>query len=171
MGSEIVLIFAFQIFLGYIYAKIGMIVTAMLAGLLPGAWLGYRYARDPRRMLRLADLLIVVWLVLSMILLFAGGDRLPPGFYYTAGFCIAMLCGFQLPLALAAIGDDNRGVARLFAVDLIGAAFGALLTSTILIPYLGLGGAIVALVVAKMSSLLLIGGSYVRSGPTRLHRR
>ena len=37
MGAEILVIFAFQIFFGYIYLQIGLIVTVFLAGLLPGA--------------------------------------------------------------------------------------------------------------------------------------
>ena len=51
MGSEILVIFAFQIFFGYIYFQIGLIVTVFLAGLLPGAWFGermrYRSKTDP----------------------------------------------------------------------------------------------------------------------------
>ncbi len=171
MGSQIVLIFAFQIFLGYVYAKIGMIVTAMLAGLLPGAWLGYRHARRPGPMLALADLLMVVWLLLLALFLFNAGDRLPSLFFYVAGFCIASLCGFQLPLALARLGDDNRATARLFAVDLIGAAFGALATSTILIPYLGLGVTIGILSAVKVTSFLIVGDCHVWPGSTLFHRR
>ena len=79
-----------------------------------------------------------------------------------AGFCIASLCGFQLPLALARLGDDNRAAARLFAVDLVGAAFGALATSTILIPYLGLGVTIGILGAVKVMSFLIVGGCHVR---------
>lgn len=171
MGSEIVLIFAFQIFLGYIYAKIGMIVTAMLAGLLPGAWLGHRYGRQPLRMLLFSDLLIIVWLVLLALFLFVGGDHLPSGFFYAAAFSISVLCGFQVPLALVSLGDDNRAAARLFAVDLIGAAFGALMTSTLLIPYCGLGGTIAVLGSFKVISLLIVGEKYVRSGSTFFYRR
>ena len=170
MGSEVVLIFAFQIFLGYIYAKIGMIVTAMLAGLLPGAWLGYRFVKQSRRMLALGDLLMIVWLLLLALFIFNAGDRLPALFFYVAGFCIASLCGFQLPLALARLGDDNRAAARLFAVDLVGAAFGALATSTILIPYLGLGVTIGILGAVKVMSFLIVGGCHVRPGSTVLHR-
>ncbi len=42
MGFEILVIFAFQIYFGYIYLQIGIIITVFLAGLLPGAWLGNR---------------------------------------------------------------------------------------------------------------------------------
>jgi spermidine synthase len=170
MGSQIVLIFAFQIFLGYIYGQIGMLVTASLAGLLPGAWLGSRWQR-PAAGLIAADMAIMLLLAAVMACLQWGGDRLPPGFYYAAGFVLALACGFQIPLALARLGDDNRAAARIFSVDLVGAAFGALLTSMLLIPYLGLGGTVAVLIAVKAVSLALMGGAYEAHGSTHFHRR
>jgi spermidine synthase len=170
MGSQIVLIFAFQIFLGYIYGQIGMLVTASLAGLLPGAWLGSRWQRTAAGLIA-ADLAIMLLLAGVMACLQWAGDRLPAGFYYTAGFSLALACGFQIPLALARLGDDNRAAARIFSVDLAGAAFGALLTSMLLIPYLGLGGAVAALMAVKVVSLVLMGGVYGSHGSTHFHRR
>ncbi|MFC1830177.1 spermidine synthase [Thermodesulfobacteriota bacterium] len=49
MGCEILVIFAFQIFFGYIYLQIGLIITVFLAGLLPGAWFGDRLRRRAAR--------------------------------------------------------------------------------------------------------------------------
>lgn len=170
MGSQIVLIFAFQIFLGYIYGQIGMLVTASLAGLLPGAWLGSRWQR-PAAGLIAADLAIMLLLAGVMACLQWAGDRLPAGFYYAAGFSLALACGFQIPLALARLGDDNRAAARIFSVDLVGAAFGALLTSMLLIPYLGLGGTVVVLIGVKVVSLALMGGAYGSHGSTHFYRR
>ena len=46
MGSEILVIFAFQIFFGYIYLQIGLIITVFLAGLLPGAVYGQLSVRS-----------------------------------------------------------------------------------------------------------------------------
>lgn len=168
MGSEIVLIFAFQIFLGYVYSKIGMIVTAFLAGLLPGAWLGTR-PRRPTGFLIFSDAALIGTILSVTGLLHYGGDRLPPEFYYIAAFLIALLCGFQIPLALMKLGDDNRAAARIFSVDLVGAAFGALLTSTVFIPYLGLGGAAAALMGVKIISLLLMGEQYASHRSTHLY--
>ncbi|MBI5551623.1 MAG: hypothetical protein HY911_08955 [Desulfobacterales bacterium] len=163
MGGQIALIFAFQIFLGYIYGQIGMLVTATLAGLLPGAWLGSRY-RAAAAGLMAADAAIVLVLAALMACLHWGGERLPSGFYYAAGFVLAMACGFQIPLALARLGDDNRAAARIFSVDLIGGACGALLTSTLLIPYLGLSGTLAVLIAAKTVSILLMRRSLTTGG-------
>ena len=56
MGAEVLVIFAFQIYFGYIYLEIGLIVTVFLAGLLPGAWLGNRLNGRGRRALMATDL-------------------------------------------------------------------------------------------------------------------
>jgi spermidine synthase len=54
-------------------------------------------------------------------------------------------------------GDDSRAATGVFSADLIGAALGTLVTSTILIPYLGITGAIGALLGLKVLSLLIAG--------------
>ncbi len=170
MGCEVMLIFAFQIFLGYVYAKIGMIVTVFLAGLMPGAWLGSR-PRQAQAFLFLSDLAIIALILVIVVSLHWWGDRLPSFFYYASGFWIAMACGFQIPLALAGLGDDNPAAARIFSVDLVGAAFGALMVSTIFIPHLGLGGTAALLIAVKISSLMLMGERYASYRSARLSNR
>jgi spermidine synthase len=59
MGSEILIIFAFQIFYGYIYFQIGLIITVFLAGLLPGALLGDRLREGGKQILMLTDGLLI----------------------------------------------------------------------------------------------------------------
>jgi spermidine synthase len=163
MGGQIVLIFAFQIFLGYIYGQIGMLVTATLAGLLPGAWIGTR-CQPTADGLTAADAVIMGLLALLLGCLHWGGERLPAGFYYGTGFVLSMACGFQIPLALARLGDDNRAAARIFSVDLIGGACGALLTSALLIPYLGLSSTIALLIAIKTIGILRIRRSPATGG-------
>jgi spermidine synthase len=136
-----------------------MLVTVFLAGLLPGAWLGSR-ANQPAAFLFVSDMAIIAMMLACVVMLHALGDHLPALFYYGAGFLIATACGFQIPLALTFLGDDNPAVAHIFSVDLVGAAFGALATSTIFIPYLGLGGSIAVLIAIKLFSLLFMGERY-----------
>lgn len=153
MGSEILVIFAFQIFAGYLYVQIGLIVTVFLAGLLPGAWLGQRLCRPGGyRFLRLADGLLIVLTGLWVLALHIGGERLPLGFFLGFGFGCALLCGLQFPLALQLQGGGNPAVARIFSADLIGAACGTLVTSTVLIPRFGIYGAATGLIVLKLAS-------------------
>jgi spermidine synthase len=168
MGTEILVIFAFQIFLGYIYFKIGIVVTVFLAGLLPGAWWGQRHISRPALFLMLSDAAIIGWMVGFLVAVQVVGDRLPQGFFYAGGFLISLFCGFQFPLALARAGRNNQAAAGIFAVDLVGAACGALVASTLLIPYLGLEGMAAALIGIKIVSLIVMGGSYALRPSTRL---
>ena len=155
MGSEIILVFAFQIFLGYIYFKIGLIVTVFLAGLLPGAWLAGRQFKPLIKFFWASDGLLIACMLIFLGLMHWAGDRLPEGIYYIVGFCLSMICGFQFPVILSRLGDSNSSIERLFAVDLAGAALGVLMTSTLFIPYLGLQGAVLALAAIKGASFLL----------------
>jgi predicted membrane-bound spermidine synthase len=71
------------------------------------------------------------------------------------GFLVAMFCGCQFPLVLQSGGEGQRKVAFAFTADLVGAACGALLTSVLLIPYLGLTGTLLVFSGLKISSFLV----------------
>ena len=159
MGSEILVIFAFQIYFGYIYLQIGIIVTVFLAGLLPGAWLGSRLRHRGQQILALTDGILIVILALFILAIVNLADHLPVAFYLTFGFAVSLACGFQFPVALYLKGSDNTAAARAFSADLIGAACGTLLTSIVLIPYAGILWAAGGLIGLKLISLILIGTS------------
>lgn len=157
MGSEILVIFAFQIFYGYIYFQIGMIVTIFLAGLLPGALLGDRLREKGKQILVLTDGLLITMMGILILALKMGGDRLPPFFFLVFGFMVSLACGFQFPVALHLGGGGNSAVTRSFSADLIGAACGTLITSLVLLPYFGLIWAAAGLIFLKLASLIVIG--------------
>lgn len=71
-----------------------------------------------------------------------------------------MFCGFQFPVALRLRGDDNRAATGAFTADLVGAAFGTLLTSVVLIPYTGIMGTAVVLIAMKATSMVAVGTGY-----------
>jgi len=160
MGTEILVIFAFQIFFGYIYFQIGLIVTVFLAGLLPGAGLGERLRTRGKQTLMFTDGLLIVLVGLLILVLIHGGDRVPATFYLVFGFIVSVICGFQFPVALHLRGGDAPAVTRTFSADLIGAACGALVTSVFLIPYLGIIWTAAGLIALKLVSLIVIGISH-----------
>ncbi len=157
MGSEILVIFAFQVFFGYIYSQISLIVTIFLAGLLPGALLGQKLSRNAKSVLRLTDGLLIGLCVCLALVILPANARPSSGALLGVGFCISVLCGCQFPLVLKAGGEGHRKAASAFTADLVGAAYGSLLTSVLLIPYLGLTGTLVTLIGLKVSSLLVTG--------------
>ncbi len=156
MGCEILVIFAFQIYFGYIYLQIGIIITVFLAGLLPGAWLGQKLQQPGKQILVLTDGLLIAILVSFMLAIIGLADRLPVSFYLVFGFMVSLACGFQFPVALYLKGGDNAAATRTFSADLIGAACGTLLTSVVLIPYVGILWAAAVLIGLKFVSLVLM---------------
>ena len=165
MAGEILVIFAFQIYFGYIYFQIGVIVTVFLAGLLPGAVFGHRLRSRGGRLLLLTDGVLMGLMGLFIAALALAGDRLPVLFFLAFGFAVSLVCGFQFPVALGLRDDDNPAAARFFSADLIGAAVGTLVTSLILIPYLGILWAAAAFIGLKLASIIVMGGSRARSVP------
>ena len=163
MGSELLVIFAFQIFFGYIYFQIGLIVTVFLAGLLPGAWFGHRFRYRSKQTLALADGLLILLMGLLIVVLKLGSYRLPVSFFLFYGFVVSLICGFQFPVALYLRGGDAPAVTQTFSADLIGAAFGTLITSVVLIPYFGIIWAAAGLIGLKMLSLMIIFGRYEKN--------
>ncbi len=158
MGSEILVIFAFQIFFGYIYIQIGFIVTVFLAGLLPGAWIGNKLKdrSNKNNILAAIDGGLIFLMGVFAVLLLYGGDRFPAFFYMAFGFVVSLACGCQFPIALNLKGDNTGTATAFFSADLIGAACGALITSVALIPYFGIVWTALALIGLKMISLTLI---------------
>ena len=156
MGVEMLILFTFQVMYGYIYLKVGAVVTAFLMGLLPGAILGNLRKKGVFRHLVLAELAM-----LCLLLLFYGwqsfsmGDLHPVTFLaYCFGF--SFFCGYQFPLAVAIIGEKESPAAGCLAADLTGAAVGTLLTGTLLIPLTGIQTAIIFLILVKISSNMLV---------------
>jgi len=163
MGSEVLVIFAFQIFYGYIYSQIGLIVTVFLAGLLPGAWFGEKLRDQGKRVLALTDGLLIFLLAVLILSLKYGADRLPVAFFLGFAFTVSLACGFQFPVALHLRGGDAPAVTRTFSADLIGAAFGTLVTNVVLIPYFGIIWAAAALIGIKLSSLLVMVSGHAKN--------
>lgn len=163
MGSELLVIFAFQIFFGYIYFQIGLIVTVFLSGLLPGAWFGQKFRYRSKQTLALADGLLILLMGVLIVALRQGSYRLPVSFFLFYGFVVSLICGFQFPVALYLRGGDAPAVTQTFSADLIGAAFGTLITSVVLIPYFGIIWAAAGLIGLKMLSLVIIFGHHEKN--------
>jgi spermidine synthase len=157
IGAEMVAIFTFQAFYGYIYLQLGVLVTVFLAGLLPGAWVGGRFAGNRRRALMTADLLLFLLLLLFSLILVAARQTMPAVAIYSFGLAVSFCCGFQFPLALLLSGGSAAAAAQSFSADLVGAAIGVLLVSLVLIPFLGLLWATLCLAGIKLISFVIAG--------------
>ena len=157
IGAEMVAIFTFQAVYGYIYLQLGVLVTVFLAGMLPGAWIGGRYAGSRRWALACADLFLSLLLVLFALLLTVVPQSIPSAVLYGFGLLVSLVCGFQFPIAWGVAGDDAAAASQSFSADLVGAALGVLLVSLVLIPLLGIVPACFCLAGLKLISFMVSG--------------
>ncbi|MBW2356037.1 MAG: hypothetical protein JRF23_04580 [Deltaproteobacteria bacterium] len=153
MGSEILVIFAFQVIRGYIYHQLGLIVTAFLAGLMPGALLAARRPAWGGRLLVGADAAMILLLAGLAGFLALGGPGRPGVVFVGFGLALSLAAGLQFPAAVRCRGGGLAAAARAFGADLAGAAAGPLMMGLVLIPYGGLFGAIALMMLLKLSSL------------------
>jgi spermidine synthase len=156
MGVEMLVIFAFQVIYGYIYLKIGAIVTVCLLGLLPGAAIGSLYEEGNKSGLILSEVIL-----LGLILIFFVWNSFLRGElhqFYFLGYCFtfSFFCGFQFPMAAKMIGERQSPAAGCLAADLTGAAVGTLVVGTLLIPLWGIQSGIIFLMLVKISSNMII---------------
>jgi spermidine synthase len=156
MGVEMLVVFSFQIIYGYIYLKIGAVVTAFLMGLLPGSILGNRSKATPYQGLIRSDIALLVLLLLFLlwISLFRGEPH--PTHFLAYCFAFSFFCGYQFPTATRMIGEERSPAAGCLAADLAGAAVGTLVTGALLIPLWGMKAAIIFLILIKISSNIII---------------
>ncbi len=152
MGAEMLVIFSFQVLHGYVYLKIGAIVTAFLGGLLPGAIFGAMLRRKGGGKLLASDLVMVLFLAAFYVWIRFFGGTIHASWFLAYGFVFSFFCGFQFPSATELIGEDRSPAAGCLAADLTGAAVGTLVVGAMLIPLLGLQTAAVVLILVKVLS-------------------
>jgi spermidine synthase len=156
MGAEMLVLFTFQVMFGYLYLKVGAIITAFLMGLLPGAALGNLRRKGAPRPLVLSDLFILALLLAFYFWITFFETDLHPIYFLAYGFVFSLFCGYQFPLVTALIGEKESPAAGCLAADLTGAAVGTLATGTLLIPLLGIHRAIIFLILVKISSNIIL---------------
>ena len=156
MGVEMLILFSFQVIYGYIYLKVGAIITCFLLGLLPGAVLGNRWKKGGKDILIRAEAGMILLLMTYLIWVTFYQSMMPEIVFFLYGFTFSMLCGVQFPVAAEIIGEEKSPAAGLFAADLVGAGAGTLAIGTLLIPLLGIQAAIIALIFIKIASTFVI---------------
>ncbi len=149
---EIVIILVFQSLYGYVYHKIGIIITSFMAGLSIGTFFAIKALakkNDPfLKLMQIEGLVIVYPLFLLIVFSILQKVLLPdfainiifPALTMIAGF----LGGYQFPYAVQAFYHENREIGEiagiLYGIDLAGSCIGAIITNLFLFPVLGLYG-------------------------------
>lgn len=155
---EMLILFAFQMIFGYLYAASGIIFAIFMTGLSLGArqrpkWGVSHLYQTQTAMLCITILVcLFVWIIdqiNSVILLYSVVSLLT--------FIPAWLTGFQFALALSKLpGHDDSKTSYLYGVDLLGSALGLLLVSTLLIPAFGFAFAFLTLMFINALCTLIL---------------
>ncbi len=150
---QVVTIIGFQVLYGYVYYKLGLILTSFMIGLVLGSWVINRkldhLANDLATYLKIQATVCIYPLMLSLVLVgLASLEKGPLAglglgsafafFPVVAGF----IGGLQFPLANKICLGNKEKVGRtaglIYGMDLLGACGGAFLAGAILIPVLGI---------------------------------
>jgi len=167
ISFQVIVLLAFQVFYGYVYYKLSLILTSFMIGLVLGSWAASRARfEDDMRAYRFVQLSIALYPIALMgviRLLERFGARIPTYLDVETAFSFlpilaGFIGGFQFPLAsrlrLRLVPQVGRVVGLLYGADLMGSCVGALLTSVILVPLLGIYQT--CLFMAVMNGLVLL---------------
>ncbi len=142
MGLEIVVVLHDQTVRGLLFRDLGLLLTLFMIGLAVGAMAGQTFARRPEPPWRRLVLVVAlaVWSCALALALARGASGLV--FSGTALLVTGVLVASCFAAAAAAVRDDAGPV---YAADVLGGGIGGVLTSLVLVPFLGLPAACVVL--------------------------
>jgi spermidine synthase len=171
ISLEILLVFSFQVLFGYVYAKLGLLLTLFMVGLALGSLTMSRYPRDEASLLKT---LLLVQAALGFFCL-----TLIPVITYLHGrsevslqhllnretlslvsLAAGFLGGTHFPLANRLLLSQREQVGRtagwIYAVDLLGSTLGSLLVGFLLIPVVGALQSLAALSLFNAAAVLVL---------------
>ena len=187
IGLEILLLLGFQAIYGYVYHQLALVIAAFMVGMAAGSWKGLRHSGAADRQVGAASVTRVEirWLAglqlaaaaspLLLYLLFASvaGVESPLGLFLVSQILFpalallsGMLGGYQFPLAsqiyFAGSEKSVRSPGTLYALDLAGAALGAVLLSAYLFPVFGFLKAALLMAAANLAPAALASAIHPR---------
>lgn len=138
---EILLIFSFQIFYGFVYSAIGIIISVFMGGLALGSFIAAKVKTSVRHFVAVQSILVVYALLFPFF-----WHIQDEGMSSWAGLLlfslvtliISAIVGFQYVVGAKSFSRSAiRSSLVLYATDLIGAALGVILITIILLPLAG----------------------------------
>ena len=172
---QIAVLISFQVIYGYVFYKLGVIITSFMVGLAIGGWLIARYMpriKDDMALFRWTQVSICIYpLILPVVFLWLsraegavsswlGSNVIFPFLPVVAG----VIGGIQFPLANKMYLEDRErlgAVAGLsYGLDLLGACAGSFLAAAFFVPVLGIFQTcfLAALVNLTVMAALLLNG-------------
>jgi len=164
MTLQVVILFAFQVLHGYLYAEVSLIVTAFMAGLALGSAgsnrLLTRWSSSSNK--RTKQILIAVQIAIIIYsglfpLIISSPIPAPTLVFPLLALLAGFLTGMAFPLAVALTrGSTSRAAGTLYGADLVGGCLGALIGAGLFIPVLGIPQTCAAIVLVGLAGLLAL---------------
>ena len=172
MSLQMIILLSFQIIYGYVFYKLGLIITCFMVGLtLGGLWIirimpGFK--KDLNFFTRIQFAICLYSLMLPIILRwFADYNNKEAASWIGANVLflfLPIIAGFiggvQFPLANKIYLKEKEGIGRVaglsYGMDLLGSCLGALLTAIFLIPILGISKTCWLAAVVNLTVLVLL---------------
>jgi len=177
MGFELILLLSFQIFYGYVFYVVGILITSFMAGIATGSIfvISLRSSMNRPFYILLCTECAITAFSFLLVALF-----LKPNFFDTVGslyihiifftllFFAGMLTGIEFPLANTLYVQSNKGVGivtqdtigktvgLLYGLDLLGGWLGGIMFGLLILPVLGLLQGCLILAAIKISSVVLL---------------
>jgi spermidine synthase len=165
MTVNLLLVFAYQVFYGYLFRKISVLTAIFMAGIALGSLLmvkGQAKINKPRGILIRLEIIIAVFVLIlgAAIVRFPGFLSSLEFIFYMLFFISGIFMGLEFPLAarLYPAAKDSIGATSgvLYASDLIGGWLAGIFTGVLFLPVLGLFKTCVLIFAFKLSSLFLL---------------
>lgn len=149
MAIEIIILFGFQVFYGYLYYKISLIIAFLMAGIALGSWLGTKNLDKAKisSLLKIHCLIILFSLLMLLGFNFLFDNTVKPStgieiIFLLSAMSIGAIVGFEFPIVnklyLENKNDASKKVGIIYGADLIGSCLGAFLTSIFILPIFGI---------------------------------
>jgi spermidine synthase len=171
MTLEVVILFAFQVLHGTVYARVSLIVTAFMGGLALGGAAGERLlarqsaagsrqsavgGRRARRALIAIQAAVALYSAVFPLILSLPIPA-PVLVFPLLALVAGALTGMAFPLAVALTrGGAGRAAGLLYGTDLVGGCVGALVSAVFLVPVLGIPQTCAAVALVGLAGLVAL---------------
>lgn len=168
MLISLILIFSYQVFYGYLYRQIGLLVSVFMFGTAAGSMIITSYAKKIKNALSFflgMELSLIIFCPISALALTGSLWQSPYSQLVFIGlfFISGLLAGLEFPLAAKIYPGKNQPVGYtsgvLYGSDLLGGWAAGITGSVILIPVLGIFNACMVMLMLKLSSFLLLAAT------------
>jgi len=163
MYAELFLLLTLQVFYGYIYLQLSLLLALFMAGTAAGGTLSHKWLEmgaGPLALLRKTETAILFALLvlplISFLPIYLLGSAWTLMIFLVLSFLAGSLVGLTFPLAVRLQPAGRKAAGAVYAADLMGGWLGGLCAVMFLVPLLGLRETAVAVMLVKAGSWLAL---------------